>query len=729
MAKMAALRRTLMFTVLYLIAVVAGRMTVIEGASLSLVWPAAGVAVLWFMAQRHERSWWPDVVALTVVTFAVNVLTGASTVLGVCFVMANLVQVWVFVHLFKRLCPELWDPGGWGRFARVRHLWRLLFVAAVSTLCGTAFGPTAVWVVTGQWSWMTTAVWMTRNTVSIVLIGAVGIRLGRFFGSLPRGGARRWEAFRIWVHGLSRWRVAECSALVLASVTAYVVAFGLRHGLPLAFPLLAVTVWAGLRFSTTFVVLHDLLAGAAAILFTLNGYGPFATVDSPSARALVAQIFVGLVAIIGLALALSRDEREALLGRLTAAEESASAQARLLTTIMDSMHDGVAVIDADGRFVMRNPATRRLLGGVTSSTDTMAGSEHYGLFRPDGRPLPDEEMPHRRALAGQEIRGMDVVVRNSGVPEGRVLDVGAIPLPAAGGGAIVVLHDVTAERRHRDELAAFAGIVSHDLLNPLTTVEGWVDVLGEAIEARPGGAPGALPGQDAAGQDMAGQDMAGQDMAGQDMAGQDMAGQDMAGQSIVRIKRATARMRNLIQDLLAYTTARDAAIAPVRVSLRDVVQDVVTARGDLPAHLTGTRTPRFHVGDLHEVHADPALLRQLLDNLIGNAVKYTAPGVAPEVTVTSAPEGPDMVRVEVADRGIGVPAGQHEAIFENFHRAHAKSGYAGSGLGLAICKRIVERHGGSIGVEDNPGGGSRFHFTLPAVTGRTPAGRGESSDP
>ncbi|MBG0833265.1 MASE1 domain-containing protein [Planomonospora sp. ID67723] len=680
-----ALRRTVMFTALYLVATVAGRLTVIEGASLSLVWPAAGVAVLWFMAQRHEKSWWPDVVALSGVTFVVNVLTGAPAVLGAAFLVANLVQVWVFLWLFERLCPDLWSARGWGKFARVNHLWRLLFVAAASTLCGTAFGPTSVWVFSGQWSWMTTAVWMARNTVSIVLIGAVGLRLGRLFGSRPYNEPGMWADALAGLRKLGGWRIAECLALMATTAIAYIVAFAMSHGLPLAFPLLAVTVWAGLRFSTTFVVLHDLLAGVAAILFTLNGYGPFATIGSAPARALVAQIFVGLVAIVGLALALSRDERETLLGRATAAEESASAQARLLTTIMDSMHDGVAVIDADERFVMRNPATGHLLGGVTSSTGALASSQYYGLFHPDGRPVREEEMPFRQALAGREVPSMDMVVRNHGVPEGRVLNVSAIPLPAAGGGAIVVLHDVTAERRHRDELAAFAGVVSHDLLNPLSTVEGWVDVLAEAVDPEPGGTPDL----------------------------------DMVGDSVVRIKRAAARMRNLIRDLLAYTTARDAAIAPVPVSLEDVVRDVVTARGDLPAHLAGERAPLFHLGDLHEVRADPALLRQLMDNLIGNAVKYTAPGATPEVTVTSTREGPDLIRVEVADRGIGIPAGQHEAVFENFHRAHAKSGYTGSGLGLAICKRIVERHGGSIGVEDNPGGGSRFYFTLPVPTGGT----------
>jgi signal transduction histidine kinase len=83
-----------------------------------------------------------------------------------------------------------------------------------------------------------------------------------------------------------------------------------------------------------------------------------------------------------------------------------------------------------------------------------------------------------------------------------------------------------------------------------------------------------------------------------------------------------------------------------------------------------------------------------------------------------------MVRMEVADRGIGIPAGKHEEVFEGFARAHA--GYAGTGLGLAICRRVIRRHGGRIGAEDNPGGGTRVWFTLPAAE---PVAQVQAADP
>src|SRR5207253_636551 len=96
----------------------------------------------------------------------------------------------------------------------------------------------------------------------------------------------------------------------------------------------------------------------------------------------------------------------------------------------------------------------------------------------------------------------------------------------------------------------------------------------------------------------------------------------------------------------------------------------------------GTPVPRFDFGALHHVHADLPLTRQLLDNLIGNAIKYTAPGVTPRISVASTGSDGDRIEVTITDNGVGIPAGQHETIFGNFHRAHTGSTFAGTGLGL-----------------------------------------------
>ncbi|MFF5233830.1 ATP-binding protein [Dactylosporangium sp. NPDC000521] len=662
-----SLARTAAWSLLCLLATFAGRLTIMDGTSLSLVWPAAGVTVLWFSMQRGARLRWADPVMLGVITVAANVSTGAPLVLALWFFVANLTQVAVFLRVHARLSPRLWGAGGDEPLARSADLWRMLVATGAGALAGATIGPAAVWIVSGHFSWMDAAVWLTRNTVSILLILSVGLRVGHQW----RNGIRFARIAPV--------RLAEYLALVVCSISAYVVGFALNHGLPLAFPLLAVTVWAALRLHTTFVVLHDLSLGSLAVLFTLHGDGPFATIQSHQTRALVAQAFVGMVAIVGLSIALGRDERAELLERLTETGRAAAAQAGLLTTIVDSMSDGLAVVRGDGTWAMRNPAAVALLGGVTSGSGAIADPDHYGLFLPDGTRLPQEEMAHTRALAGEDVHNAELLVRNSGVPDGRIVSVSARRLQGDDG-AVVVFHDVTAERRQRDELASFAGVVAHDLLNPLTTIDGWAENLEDTLRGMP-----------------------------------DSAERHDATDSLSRIVRASGRMRHLINDLLAYTTTRNAVIAPVDVPLRDLVTDVTTARADLAA-AGDAAAPQFVIGRLHDVHADPVLLRQLVDNLVGNAVKYTAPGVVPRIEIGSERVDADLVRVEIADNGIGIPAGHHEAIFNNFHRAHRSAGYAGTGLGLAICKRIVERHGGQIVAVDNPGGGTRFAFTLPEAT-------------
>ncbi|MFC4066791.1 sensor histidine kinase [Actinoplanes subglobosus] len=177
---------------------------------------------------------------------------------------------------------------------------------------------------------------------------------------------------------------------------------------------------------------------------------------------------------------------------------------------------------------------------------------------------------------------------------------------------------------------------------------------------------------------------------------------------LAAIDRGLHRMTRLTQDLLSYAQA-DHAFTATPVPLRSLVDDViadhtVTAAG--PPEITVAET-------LPEVLADAALLRHVLDNLIGNAIKYTRPGAAPRIAISARPQASGSTLVEVTDNGIGIPATDRSRIFDPFHRCANTAGYPGTGLGLAICKRIIERHGGHIAVTENPGGGSRFCFTLP----------------
>ncbi|WP_067499674.1 ATP-binding protein [Actinoplanes sp. TFC3] len=688
MSVRAALTRTAVFALLYAVATFAGRLTIMDGTSLSIVWPAAGIAVVWFCAQRHSPVRWADALALAAVTMVINMLTGASAALAGMFVIANLIQAGLFGYLMNRWRPHLWGAGGSESLRSPRDLWALLSAAFCATVAGAAIGPSGVWLFTGHYSWSATAVWMARNTASMLLIGAVGLCFGHALAAyLTRhnGSLAGWpRAVVAALRRTPRLRILEYAAMAACSAAAYIVSFGLTSDLPISFTLIGLTVWGATRLSTPFVVLHDMAVGVIAVLFTLHDNGPFAHIGSLPLRAMVVQLFVAMVAVVGLALALGRDERQALLRELDAdkaalarEKEYAARQAQLMNTIIDSMGDGLSVITADGDVVLRNPAMSRLLGGRTSPGNRITTNGYYGLYNLDGSPIRIEATAYARVIAGDNVENHDVLIRNPDVPEGRIVSVSAARLDYHGRpSAVLLMHDVTAERRHRDELAGFAGVVAHDLLNPLTAVEGWAGTATEALTEAPG-----HPATTAA-----------------------------LG-SLVRVSRAAARMRGLITDLLAYTTARDAALATTSIDLDKLVADIAAIRTD-SALAAGQAAPVFAIGHLGSVAADPTLTRQLLDNLIGNAIKYTAAGVTPHLVVDAC-ELSGMRQVSIADNGIGIPAGQHDAIFDNFHRAHRTAGHPGTGLGLGICKRIVQRHGGTITATDDPAGGSRFTFTLP----------------
>ncbi|GAA2599443.1 hypothetical protein GCM10010399_32710 [Dactylosporangium fulvum] len=360
---------------------------------------------------------------------------------------------------------------------------------------------------------------------------------------------------------------------------------------------------------------------------------------------------------------------------LREAQRSAHRQVALLNGILERISDGVGVVDEDGAFLVHNPAAKAMLG-VNADIDGVANWQaHYGIYRPDGvTPFPAEELPLVRALAGESTDRVEMVIRNPGHPEGLLLSVSGRPFDVDGRrGAIAVFHDVTATREREAELAAFAGIVAHDLKNPLTVLAAHAEMAHDALSGAPHHAREAL-------------------------------------QSIDRVSAGVIRMRRLIDDLLAYTTARDAALRTQPISLAELVSEVVAERVN---HLAVR--PDIYVGPLPVVDADPAMLRQVLDNLIGNALKYVHLGRTPKIDISAVVDRPGWIRVDVADRGIGVPDADKPHIFESFHRAHEGQPYGGTGLGLAICRRVVDRHGGTITVADNPGGGSRFSFTVPAA--------------
>ncbi|MEV4639874.1 ATP-binding protein [Actinoplanes sp. NPDC049548] len=192
---------------------------------------------------------------------------------------------------------------------------------------------------------------------------------------------------------------------------------------------------------------------------------------------------------------------------------------------------------------------------------------------------------------------------------------------------------------------------------------------------------------------------------------------------VAEINRGTDRMRRLIDDVLAYSTVRGARLHLTTIDLSALVDDVVADRAvELPRPGAGPRPqPQITWETLPPVRGDHGMLRRLMENLLGNALKYVRPNEPAKVHISGRTEA-GLVRVEVTDQGVGIPDGQHEAIFGELHRAHPDA-YPGTGLGLTICRRIVQRLGGAIGADPQFRDGARIWFTLPAAVAEAPAGQ------
>ncbi len=234
-------------------------------------------------------------------------------------------------------------------------------------------------------------------------------------------------------------------------------------------------------------------------------------------------------------------------------------------------------------------------------------------------------------------------------------------------------------QRSNRELQQFAAVASHDLQEPLRKIQAFGDRLKTKCA---------------------------------DMLGE--AGRDY----LQRMQAASARMATLITDLLTYSrvTTRQQPFRPV--DLGQVAQEVMS---DLEARIHQTQGT-IELGPLPTLDGDPLQIRQLFQNLLGNALKFHKPGVPPVIKVESrllegrsTGEGQPVYEISVQDNGIGFEEVYLDRIFGFFQRLHGRTEYEGTGMGLAICRRIVERHGGQITARSTPDQGSTFLVTLPAT--------------
>jgi two-component system, chemotaxis family, CheB/CheR fusion protein len=199
-----------------------------------------------------------------------------------------------------------------------------------------------------------------------------------------------------------------------------------------------------------------------------------------------------------------------------------------------------------------------------------------------------------------------------------------------------------------------------------------------------------------------------------------------------RMLNATERMQQLINDLLQYARLDRRPDSYEWTDLSEVAREVLH---DLESVVQSTGARIVIADKLGSIQADPLRMRQLMQNLLSNAIKFCKPGQSPEVVVdstviemsgpgcVSAPDGVSLMarRIEVRDNGIGFDERYLDRIFSMFQRLNPRHAYEGSGVGLAVCRKIVERHGGSITAHSRPGEGASFIVTLPVQQGHSKA--------
>ncbi|BEL08729.1 hypothetical protein Q0Z83_069200 [Actinoplanes sichuanensis] len=370
---------------------------------------------------------------------------------------------------------------------------------------------------------------------------------------------------------------------------------------------------------------------------------------------------------------------------------------KFIETLLDTVDVGIAAADADGRLTVLNRAVRRWAGaGEDLTTPLEILANRCELLEADGlTPLSPDETPLYRALRDHLVDDVEFVLRTADDSRLTVTANSRSMVTDDGErvGAVVAFTDVTRDREHRqtierahaelrlavsdlersnDELEGFAAAVSHDLVRPLASASGFLEMFGQVY-------------------------------------GDQL--DERGAKWVSGAGRALERMQQLVRALLDYARAGHAPIRAVPVDLNEVVAQVLA---DLRDHAESAGAAITVGGSLPSVEGDPTLLRQLLQNLIDNAIKYRHPDRAPAIEVGCVPDPAGCV-VSVADNGLGIPPEQRDRVFDMFAQVDPES-RKGHGIGLSTCMRIVERHGGRITVDESPAGGTVIRLHLPGTS-------------
>jgi PAS domain S-box-containing protein len=351
--------------------------------------------------------------------------------------------------------------------------------------------------------------------------------------------------------------------------------------------------------------------------------------------------------------------------------------------ILNSAGEGICGLDLEGRATFVNPTVAKITGWPVNELIGKTEHEIFLVNSAKGSAALNGHNPGEHVFCRRDGSRFPVEYVKTPIHENdRVV------------GSVLVFKDITERKRVEEDLAQkaaelarsnaeleqFAFVASHDLQEPLRKIQAFGDRL--KVKCEPMQSPEI---------------------------------HDYLG----RMQSAAARMRTLINDLLTFSRVIRSSEPFVQVDLTQVTKDVL---GDLEVRIEKSHA-QVELEPLPGIEADPMQMRQLMLNLVSNALKFQSPGATPVVKISGrtfdAPSGEPMCEVIVQDNGIGFDEKYVDRIFAVFQRLHGRSEYEGTGVGLAVCRRIVDRHRGNIRAHSHPSQGATFEVVLPVHQPKT----------